>query len=73
MMTNGKRFDRLSSCPSLRHYATIRMERLRKITKNLNHHSRDRDLNMVRSEYELGVLTISPRRSVTILWECNIL
>jgi hypothetical protein len=50
----------------LRYYPGIRMEGLRKTTKNLTQDSRSarRDLSAVPPEYEAGWLTTRPRRSV---------
>jgi hypothetical protein len=50
----------------LRYYPDIRLERLRKAKKNLRQDSRTpgRDMNRALPEYEVGVLTIHPRRWV---------
>jgi hypothetical protein len=55
---------------TLRFYPGIRVERLVKTMKNLREDSRSlgRDLNSGPPEYEAGVLTTQPRRSVI---SCN--
>jgi hypothetical protein len=52
--------------PNFRYYLGICLEGLRKTTKNLSQVSRSpgRDLNPGPPEYEAGVLTTRPRRSV---------
>jgi hypothetical protein len=39
MMINARGFGRKRSWPNLRYYASIRLEALRKTTKQLNQHS----------------------------------
>jgi hypothetical protein len=57
------------SWPNLRYYPGIRLGGLRKTTKNLSQGSRSpgRDLNPGPPEYEAGVLTTRPRRSVNLI------
>jgi hypothetical protein len=57
----------------LRYYPDICLEGLGKTTKNLNHESRSpgRHSNPGPPEYEAGVLTSQPRRSVAILTLSN--
>jgi hypothetical protein len=66
-MMNGRGLGSKRSWPDLRYYAGIRLEGLRKSTKNLIRHSRTpgRDSNPGRHGHEAGVLTTRPRRSVT--------
>jgi hypothetical protein len=65
-MLNCKGFGRKRSWPNLRHYPGILVEGLREIIKNLSEDSRsqDRELNLRPPEYEAGVFTNQPRRSV---------
>jgi hypothetical protein len=65
-MADWKGCGRKRSWPNLRYYPGICPEGLRKRMKNLSHYSRSagRDLNMVRTEYEAGVLTTQQRRLV---------
>jgi hypothetical protein len=53
---------------NLRHYAGTCLEGLRKTTKDLKYDSRSpgEDKNPGLPEYEVGVLTIQPRRSITM-------
>jgi hypothetical protein len=64
---NWKGLERGTRGPILRHCPAIRLEGLWKITKSLSRDSRSpgRDLNLQPREYEAGVLTTRPRRSVT--------
>jgi hypothetical protein len=64
---NWKGCGRKRSCPDLRYYPVICLEGLRKTTKNLSQDRRSlgRDLNPGPPEYEAGVLTTRPRRSVS--------
>jgi hypothetical protein len=54
------------SWPDLRYYPVFCLEVLKKTTKNLgqNCQYRSRDLNPGPPEYETGMLTTQPRRSV---------
>jgi hypothetical protein len=63
---NWKRCRRKRPWPNLRYSPVICLEGLRKNTKNLSQDSRcpGRDLNLGPPEYEAGVLTTRPRRSV---------
>jgi hypothetical protein len=56
---NCKGFERKRAWSNLRYYPGIRLEGLRKITKNLNTDSwsSGQHLNPVPPEYEAGVLT----------------
>jgi hypothetical protein len=56
------------SWPNLRYYPGIFLKRLRKTTKNFSQDSRSpgREMNPGPLEYEAGMLTIRPRRSVLI-------
>jgi hypothetical protein len=61
-----KGFGRKWSRPNCRYYTGIRLEGLRKNHEKLSQDSRSpgRDLNPEPPEYEAGVLTTQPRRSV---------
>jgi hypothetical protein len=50
----------------LKYYSVIRLVELRKATKVISHYSwfPARDLNPERPQYEMGVYTTRPRRSV---------
>jgi hypothetical protein len=56
------------SLPNLRHYPSIRLEGLRKITKDMSQdgRSQDRYLKPGPPEYEVGMLTSRPRPSVLL-------
>jgi hypothetical protein len=58
--------------PNVRYYPGTGLEGLRKITKNLSHDSRSpgRVFNPRPPEYEAGVLTTRPRRSVNSYLKC---
>jgi hypothetical protein len=73
-MINWKECERKRLLPNLRHYPCIWLEGLRKTTKILSQDIRSslRDLNQGPPEYEAGVLTTQPRRSVIRLYVLNI-
>jgi hypothetical protein len=64
---NWKGCGRKRLWPNLKYYAGILLEELKKTTKNLSQvsPSKDWDLNLEPPEYEAGVLTAQPQRSVT--------
>jgi hypothetical protein len=67
-MMNRKEYERERSRPNVRHCPGICLEGVRKTMKNLGQDSRhsDQDLNPGPPEHEAGVLTIRPRRPVTL-------
>jgi hypothetical protein len=68
-MMNWKGSGRKRSWPNLRNYPRICPEGLRITTKNLSQDSRSlgRDLNLGPPEYETGLLSTTPQRSVNIV------
>jgi hypothetical protein len=65
---NWKGCGRKRSWPSLRYYPSIFLQELRKTTKILSQDSWSlgRDLNPGLPEYEAGVLTTQPKRSINL-------
>jgi hypothetical protein len=64
-MMNWRGFRRKRLWPNLRYYFDIRLDRLNKTTTSVRRAGlRGRDLTPVPVEYEAGVLTTRPRRSV---------
>jgi hypothetical protein len=68
-MINWKGYGRTLSWPNFTLVSWHSPEGLREITKNLSRDSRspDRDLKPRLPEYEAGVLTTQPRRSVILV------
>jgi hypothetical protein len=65
---NWKGCGRKRSWPDVRYFPGICLEGVRKTTKYLSQDNRSlgRDLNLGPPEYEAGVLTTQPLRSVTL-------
>jgi hypothetical protein len=64
MMANWKDFAGRGPGLILRYYPRIRLEWLRKTTKNLKQDGRSREWNPGPPKYEAGVLTNRPQRSM---------
>jgi hypothetical protein len=71
---NWKEFRRKRSWPNLRYCPGIRLNGLKKPTKNLSQDSRSsgQDLSPGPSEYEAVVLTARPRCSVQFFCKVNV-
>jgi hypothetical protein len=72
-MMNCKGYGRKGSWLNSKDYPGIRLEGLRKTTKTLNQYTQSpgRESNPKPPEYEIGVLTTRPRRSVPLMKAAN--